>query len=142
MPERPAGPTAPTADAARAVATALAATKPAQRGPPAPPPPDKTLPVCGLKAKVAKLVFRKETLGGVEGDIAVQGNLLKLNTVKVADLLGAKMDVQGSLTDFGSAPRFDITFNATMPDAAKGIAYAGLPKFANGKIGAASAGAC
>ena len=98
------------------------------------------MPVFGLKAKVAKLVFRKETLSGVEGDISVQGNLLKLNTVKVADLLGAKMDVQGSVTDFGTAPRFDLTFNATMPDADKLIDYAGLPKFINGKIGAASAG--
>jgi hypothetical protein len=70
----------------------------------------------------------------------VQGNLLKLNTAKVADLLGAKMDVQGSVSDFGTAPRFDVTFNATMPDADKLIDYAGLPKFANGKIGAASAG--
>ena len=140
MPEQPAVPIAPTADAATAVTTAPAATKPATLVPPAPPPPDKTLPVFGLKAKVAKLVFRKETLGGVEGDIAVQGNLLKLNTAKVADLLGAKMDVQGSVTDFGTAPRFDITFNAAMPDADKVIDYAGLPKFANGKIGAASAG--
>ena len=79
-------------------------------------------------------------MSGVEGDISVQGNLLKLNTAKVADLLGAKMDVQGSVSDFGTAPRFDVTFNATMPDADKLIDYAGLPKFANGKIGAASAG--
>jgi hypothetical protein len=138
--EQPAVPIAPTADATAAVTTAPSATKPATLVPPAPPPPDKTLPVFGLKAKVAKLVFRKETLSGVEGDIEVQGNLLKLNTVKVADLLGAKMDVQGSVSDFGTAPRFDITFNATLPDADKVIDYAGLPKFANGKIGAASAG--
>jgi uncharacterized protein involved in outer membrane biogenesis len=137
---QPAVPIAPTADATAAVTTAPAATKPATLVPPAPSPPDKTLPVFGLKAKVAKLVFRKETLGGVEGDVSVQGNLLKLNTVKVADLLGAKMDVQGSVSDFGTAPRFDITFNATLPDADKVIDYAGLPKFANGKIGAASAG--
>jgi uncharacterized protein involved in outer membrane biogenesis len=137
---QPAVPIAPTADAATAVTTAPSATKPATLVPPAPPPPDKTLPVFGLKAKVAKLVFRKETLSGVEGDISVQGNLLKLNTAKVADLLGAKMDVQGSVSDFGTAPRFDVTFNATMPDADKLIDYAGLPKFANGKIGAASTG--
>ncbi len=139
-PAPPAVPVAPTVDAATAVTTAPPATKPATLVPPAPPPPDKTLPVFGLKAKVAKLVFRKETLSGVEGDISVQGNLLKLNTAKVADLLGAKLDVQGSVSDFGTAPRFDITFNATMPDADKLIDYAGLPKFANGKIGAASAG--
>jgi uncharacterized protein involved in outer membrane biogenesis len=132
--EPPAVPIVPAVGAVTAATTAPPATKPA------PPPPDKTLPVFGLKAKVAKLVFRKETLSGAEGDISVQGNLLKLSTVKVADLLGAKMNVQGSVSDFGTAPRFDVTFNATMPDADKLIDYAGLPKFANGKIGAASAG--
>ena len=138
-PAQPAVPIAPAVDASTAVTTAPSATKPATLVPPA-PPPDKTLPVFGLKAQVAKLVFRGETLSGVEGDISVQGNLLKLNTAKVADLLGAKMNVQGSVTDFGTTPRFDLTFNATMPDADKLIDYAGLPKFANGKIGAASAG--
>ena len=49
----------------------------------------------------------------------MQGNLLKLNGLKVADLLGAKADVKGSVTDFGTAPRFDLTFNATLPDADK-----------------------
>jgi uncharacterized protein involved in outer membrane biogenesis len=100
--------------------------------------PDKTLPVFGLKAKVAKLVFRGQPLTGVESDLSVQGNLLKLNSVKVADLLGAKLGVQGSIADVGAAPRYDLTFNASMPDADKVIAYVGLPTFANGKIGAVS----
>jgi uncharacterized protein involved in outer membrane biogenesis len=139
-PEQPAVPVAPTTDAAKAATATPSTATPATIVPPAPPPPDKTVPVFGLKAKVAKLVFRKETLGGIEGDVSVQGNLLKLNTVKIADLLGAKMDIQGSVTDFGTAPRYDLTFNATMPDADKVIDYAGLPKFINGKIGPASAG--
>jgi uncharacterized protein involved in outer membrane biogenesis len=139
-PEQPAAPIAPTADAAKAVTATPTSAAPATLVPPAPPLPDKTVPIFGLKTKVAKLVFRKETLSGVEGDVSVQGNLLKLNTVKVADLLGARMDVHGSVTDFGTAPRYDLTFNATMPDADKVIDYAGLPKFINGKIGAASAG--
>ncbi len=138
--EQPAVPIAPTADAAKGVTATPTSATPATIVPPAPPLPDKTVPVFGLKAKVAKLVFRKATLSGVEGDVSVQGNLLKLNTVKVADLLGARMDVQGSVTNFGTAPRYDLTFNATMPDADKVIDYAGLPKFINGKIGPASAG--
>ena len=85
-------------------ARSWATATPATLVPPAPPLPDKTVPVFGLKAKVAKLVFRKETLNGVEGDVSVQGNLLKLSIVKIADLLGAKLDVQGSVTDFGTAP--------------------------------------
>lgn len=136
-PQRPAAPIAP-ATATATPATANSKT-PATVVPPAPPQPDKKLPVFSLKAKVAKLMFRKETLSGVEGDVSVQGNLLKLNSVKVADLLGAKMDLQGSVADFGTAPRFDLTFNASLPDTDKVIDYVGLPKFINGKIGAASA---
>jgi uncharacterized protein involved in outer membrane biogenesis len=125
--------------AATTAAPAATANTPAAVVPPASAPSDKKLPVFSLKAKVAKLVFRKQTLGGVEGDASVQGNLLKLNSVKVADLLGAKMDLNGSVTDFGTAPRFDLTFNANLPDTDKVIDYVGLPKFINGKIGAASA---
>ncbi len=70
----------------------------------------------------------------------MQGNLLKVNAFKVADLLGAKADVKGSVTDFAAAPRYDLTFNATLPDADKVIAYAGLAKVAiTGKIGRAVA---
>ncbi len=106
----------------------------------APAAPDKTLPVLGLKAKVAKLVFRGGTLNGIEADLAVQGNLLKVNTLKVADVLGAKFDLKGQVADFGTAPRFDLTFNATMPDTDKLMVYAGFPKFLNGKLGASTAG--
>jgi hypothetical protein len=142
LPAEPAAPIAPTAGAATAATEApkAPASTPATIVPPAPPLPDKTVPVFGLKTKVAKLVFRKQTLSGVEADASVQGNLLKLNSVKVADMLGAKIDLHGSMTDFATAPRYDLIFNATMPDADKVIGYAGLPKFINGKIGALSAG--
>ena len=71
--------------------------------------------------------------------MVAQGRLLKLNGLKVADLLGAKADLKGQVSDFGTAPRFDVTFNASAPDADKLLDYAELPKFLNGKIGAASA---
>ena len=112
-------------------AAAVVAAKPAA----APPPPS-----FGLKAKVASVIYRGESLKGVDADLTVQGNVLKLNGIKVADLLGAKLDLKGSVTDFGTAPRFDLTFNTTMPNTDKLLDYAGLPKFINGKIGAASAG--
>ncbi len=101
---------------------------------------DKSAPVLGMKAKVAKLVYRGETLNGVDADVSLQGNLLKLNGLKVADLLGAKLDLKGQIADFGTEPRFDLTFTANMPDTDKLLIYAGLPKFINGKIGAATAG--
>jgi hypothetical protein len=135
----PSGPLTPLVGNAATPSAATASVAIATLIPAAPPPPDPATPVFAFKAKVAKLTFRKQTLGGVEGDASVQGNLLKVNAFKVADLLGAKADVKGSVTDFAAAPRYDLTFNATLPDADKVIDYAGLPKFANGKIGAASA---
>jgi len=135
-------PSAPLTPLVGNAATPSAATAPvaiATLIPAAPPPPDPATPVFSLKAKVAKLIFRKQTLGGVEGDASMQGNLLKVNAFKVADLLGAKADLKGSVTDFTHAPRYDLTFNATLPDADKVIGYVGLPKLLNGRIGAASA---
>lgn len=93
----------------------------------------------GLKVKVAKLVYRSETLNGVEGDVLVQGNVLKLNNLQVADLLGAKLGLKGAVNDFATAPRFDVSFNAQAPDTDKLLHYLRLPTFLNGKIGAASA---
>lgn len=122
------------------VADPAASTAPPSAPAATTPAPDKTLPVLGLKAKVAKLVFRGGTVNGIDADLAVQGNLLKVNGLKVGDLLGAKFDFKGQVADFGTAPRFDVTFNATMPDTDKLLVYAGLPKFLNGKLGASTAG--
>ena len=129
----PSAPLTPLVGNAAAPSAATAPVAIATLIPAAPPPPDPATPVFALKAKVAKLVFRKQTLGGVEGDASVQGNLLKVNAFKVADLLGAKADLKGTVTDFATAPRFDLTFNATLPDADKVIAYAGLPKLATAR---------
>jgi uncharacterized protein involved in outer membrane biogenesis len=107
--------------------------------PPAPPPPDKSMPVVGVKAKIAKLVFRGQTLGGVDGDASVQGDLLTLNAVTVADLLGGKLSAKGAVASVATQPRFDLTVNATLPDADKVLDYAGLPTFINSKMGQASA---
>lgn len=122
------------------VADPAASTAPAPMPAAVPTAPDKTLPVLGLKARVAKLVFRGGTVNGIDADLAVQGNLLKVNGLKVGDLLGAKFDFKGQVADFGTAPRFELAFNAAMPDTDKLLVYAGLPKFLNGKLGASTAG--
>ena len=132
MPEQMAGGSVPPP---AVTATPVAATVPAAANVPA----DPAAPSFGLKAKIANLIYRGQPLKGVEADVAVQGRLLKLNGLKVADLLGAKFDLKGQVSDFGTAPRFDITFNATAPDADRLLDYAALPRFLNGKIGAASA---
>jgi hypothetical protein len=117
-----------------ATTTPAAATVPAVAQAPA----DPAAPSFGLKAKIASLIYRGQPLKGVEVDVMAQGRLLRLNGLKVADLLGAKGDLKGQVSDFGTAPRFDIAFNASAPDADRLLDYAELPKFLNGKIGAAS----
>lgn len=101
--------------------------------------PDKSTPKFQLKSKVAKLVYRRETLTGAEANATLQGNLLTLDSAKVANLLGAKLDLKGTVADFARKPRFDLTFNATVPDTEKLLDYARLPKFLNGKIGPSTA---
>ena len=110
--------------------------------PPAPSaaaPSGPAAPSFGLKVKAANVVFRGKTLKGIDADVAVQGRLLKLNALKVADLLGAKGDLSGSVTDFSTSPRVDLAFNVTMPDTDRVLDYAVLPKFLNGTIGASTA---
>jgi len=109
--------------------------------PAAAPAPSSETPAAnlGLKAKIAKLVWRGETLSGIDGDVAVQGSVLKLNNLQIGDLLGGKAALKGTVNDFTRAPRFDLTFNAQASDTDKVLNYLRLPGFLNGKIGAASA---
>jgi uncharacterized protein involved in outer membrane biogenesis len=115
------------------------AATPATLVPPAPTVPDKSEPVVALALKVKTLVLRQQSLSGVDADATLQGNLLKVASLKVADLVGAKLDVQGSVSDVATAPRYVLTFNVAAPDADRLFAYAGLPRPGNGKIGALSA---
>jgi uncharacterized protein involved in outer membrane biogenesis len=112
---------------------------PATLVPAAPAPPDKGDPIVALTLKVKNLVLRQQSLTGVDADATLQGNLLKVASLKVADLVGAKLDLQGSVSDVATAPRYDLTFNLAAPDADRLFAYAGLPKLVNGRIGALSA---
>lgn len=93
----------------------------------------------GLKVKIAKLVLRRETLAGVEIDTSVHGNRLQVRALKVANLLGARLGLQGTIDDYGTNPRFDLGFNASAPDADRLLDFFGLPKFARTRIGAATA---
>ena len=83
-------------------------------------------PSVGLKAKINKLIYNKEPIGGVEVDIALQGNTLKLNDIKVANLAGARLAVRGSVANYStSLPHPDITFNFEAPDMGRVIKAVG-----------------
>src|SRR5260370_17379326 len=97
------------AGAAKQASTTPAAA-PVNQAPPAGPS-------FGLEAKVAKLIYNKETIGGVEVDVALHGSTLTLNDIKVANLSGARLAVRGSVANFSSAlPYPDIAFNFEAPD--------------------------
>jgi uncharacterized protein involved in outer membrane biogenesis len=95
-------------------------------------------PSVGLKAKVNKLIYNKETISGVEVDIALQGSTLRLNDIKVSNLAGARLAVRGTVADYSAAqPRPDIAFNFEAPDMGPVLKLAGATAPAG--IGAVSA---
>jgi uncharacterized protein involved in outer membrane biogenesis len=74
-------------------------------------------PTVGLKAKVNRVIYNKETIQGVDVDVALQGSTLRLNDVKVSNLGGARLAVRGSVANYSAAqPRPDIAFNFEAPD--------------------------
>lgn len=74
-------------------------------------------PSLGLKAKVARLIYNKETIQGVDVDVALQGPMLRLNDIKVANLGGGRLAVRGTVAGYsGSQPRPDVAFNFEAPD--------------------------
>jgi uncharacterized protein involved in outer membrane biogenesis len=74
-------------------------------------------PSVGLKARIAKLIWNKETIGGIDVDIALRGDTLRLNDVKISNLAGARLAVRGTVANYnGPQPRPDIAFNFEAPD--------------------------
>ncbi len=111
--------------------TATAATKPAAA-------PAVAGPSIGLKARIARLIYKKETIGGIEVDVALQGSTLRLTDIKVSNLLGARLAVRGTVAGYDTAqPRPDIAFNFEAPDAGRLLKFAGATAPAG--LGAASA---
>jgi uncharacterized protein involved in outer membrane biogenesis len=97
---------APAAAAQRSAAPAAAASVPAVLG-----------PTIGLKAKVAKLIWRKETIGGVAVDVALRGSTLRLNDISVSNFAGGRFAVRGTVRHYSAPqPRPDIAFNFEAPD--------------------------
>ena len=61
--------------------------------------------------------LQKETIGGIDVDVALQGSTLRLNDVKVSNLLGARLAVRGTVAGYDAVqPHPDIAFNFEAPD--------------------------
>ena len=83
-------------------------------------------PTVGLKARVARLIYNKETIQGVDVDVALQGSTLRLNDVKVSNLGGARLAVRGTVANYSAPqPRADIAFNFEAPDMSRVLKVAG-----------------
>ncbi len=83
-------------------------------------------PTVGLKAKVARLIYNKETIQGVDVDVALQGSTLRLNDIKVSNLGGARLAVRGTVANYSAPqPRADIAFNFEAPDMSRVLKVTG-----------------
>ncbi len=102
------------------LAPAGASQKPASGaapGPSASSRPAVAGPSIGLKAKVARLIYNRQPIQGVDVDVALQGSTLRLNDIKVSNLAGARLAVRGTVANYAAPqPRPDIAFNFEAPD--------------------------
>jgi uncharacterized protein involved in outer membrane biogenesis len=97
-------------------------------------------PSFGLKLKIAKAIYKKETIAGIALDVALQGSLFKLNQADVSDLAGARLAVRGSVADVtASNRRPDIAFNFEAPDIDKVLVMFGGTATGLGKVTASGA---
>ncbi|TMJ30736.1 MAG: AsmA family protein, partial [Alphaproteobacteria bacterium] len=95
-------------------------------------------PTVGLKLRLAKAIYNKETIGGIEVDLALKGRTLELHDVKVSNLGGARLAVRGTVTDYDQPlPHGDIAFNFEAPEMARVLKVAGAT--APGEIGLVTA---
>ena len=95
-------------------------------------------PSVGLKARVARLIYNRETIQGVDVDVALQGNTLRLNDIKISNLGGGRLAVRGSVANYSAPmPRPDIAFNFEAPDFSRVLKVAGTT--APSDLGAVSA---
>jgi uncharacterized protein involved in outer membrane biogenesis len=111
-----------------------AASKPAA-APAAAPAAEIAGPIFGLKLKVAKVIYNKATIGGIDVDVALQGNTLKLNQADVSNLGGARLAVRGNVANFSAPmPSPDIAFNFDAPDIDKVLPIFGGQPTGLGKV--------
>jgi len=83
-------------------------------------------PTIGLKLKLAKAIYNKETIGGIAVDLLLKGRTVEFNDIAISNLGGARLAVRGSVTDYDQPlPRGDIAFNFEAPEMARVLKIAG-----------------
>lgn len=92
-------------------------------------------PVIDISLKVGQVTYRGEPVHDVDAQVVIQGNRLALERVGVGNLFGARLEISGSVDDFATSPRFELGWRGVLPDVDRVLDYAGLPRFARGRIG-------
>jgi uncharacterized protein involved in outer membrane biogenesis len=88
--------------------------------------PDSVFPSIGLKLKIAKAIYNKQTIGGIHANLALKGRTVSFDDFSVANLGGARFAVRGNVSDFDRPlRRFDLAFNFDAPDLAPVLKVAG-----------------
>jgi uncharacterized protein involved in outer membrane biogenesis len=99
------------------------------------PAVDAVSPSLGLKLKIAKVIYNKATIGGVDLDVALQGSMLKLDQFDVSNFGGARFAVRGSIANATTAmPSPDIAFNFEAPDIDRALKIVGAAPTGLGKV--------
>src|SRR5262249_11465016 len=94
-------------------------------------------PAVGLKVKIAKVVYRSDTIASVDFDVARERGTLKLNDLKVGNLAGARLAMRGAVAGYWEEnPKADLVFSFAAPDMGRVLHLLGMAEAA---IGPASA---
>jgi uncharacterized protein involved in outer membrane biogenesis len=104
-------------------------------------PPERKAPAgpsLGMKARIGKLIYKKQPISDVELDVALQGDTLRLNEIKVSNFATARFALRGIVSDFDTPdPRPDIAFDFDATDMTGVLKAAGVPAPANlGRVSA------
>ncbi|HEY6982009.1 AsmA family protein [Reyranella sp.] len=92
-------------------------------------PPRKVVagPSLGMKARIGKLIYKKQPVSDVDIDVALQGDTLRLNDIKVSNFATARFAVRGVVTDFDATePQPDIAFNFEATDMTRLLTAVGV----------------
>lgn len=93
-------------------------------------------PAIDIGLKIAEVIYRRQPVHDVDAQLTIQGNRLTLRHVGVGNLLGSRLEISGSVDDFATRPRLDLSWRGELADIDRVLDYAGLPRFARGRIGA------
>jgi len=83
-------------------------------------------PTFGLKTRIAKLIYNKQPISGIEVDAALQGGTLTINNFGIGNLAGARFALRGLVENYASSlPKANVAFNFEAPEMSKVLQVAG-----------------